>query len=295
MRLPRTPLITALLVLPLACGDSTEPRVPTEMVVDRQSLTLERGDTAHVEARVLDQHGNVLGTLPQGMTLTWETSNGDVVSVENGLVTATGTGAARVTARAGELSADVSVEVPAQFSNQLAFDYSGDRSGRFDVSSTFRISQRFPDQREWAFSIYDAGHDDQDLIALRTDGSTYDLLYLWVDRRVTSTGSREANGILVFGQSFDDQEEYEALYWVSSGEVAFTRADPFRLDGSFEIGMGHEDTGATLNLSDGSFSLPVMTDADFGSSSFAVGPRETVLDGPALRERAAHLRSLLQR
>lgn len=291
MRLQRIPLIALLLLLPLACGDSTEPRVPTEIVLDRQALSLERGDTAHVAAEVRDADGNVFATLPEGMTLSWETSDPGIATIDDNVVTATGPGTASLTARAGDLTATLSVEVPSRFTGDLAFGYAGDRSGSFSVSSTFGVDQGFPDQNEWAFSIYDTDFDDQDLIGFRTDGTTYDLLYLWVDRRVTSTGPRQADGVIVFGQDFEDDQEYDALYVVTGGEVDFSRADPYRLAGTFELAMNHEETGAALNLTGGTFDVPIMTDADFGGPAFERVP-PAIADQQLLRAIGERRRTL---
>ena len=105
----------ALLVAGLfagACSEgTTEPDVPvpTTISLSRTALSFPAlGDTVRLTATVRDQDGNLL----TGTTVTWSSSNPDVATVSgSGLVTAAGNGDATVTASAGDIDGDVSVDV----------------------------------------------------------------------------------------------------------------------------------------------------------------------------------------
>ena len=91
-----------------ACG-STDPRVPTAIVLDATSLTFTAlGDAQQLVATITDQDGK---TLPPE-TASWSSSDPAVASVtQTGLVTAVGSGSAQISAEAGAASASAQVSV----------------------------------------------------------------------------------------------------------------------------------------------------------------------------------------
>jgi hypothetical protein len=253
-------------VLTAAC-DSTEPRVPTSVEVQPTAVTVEVGDTAMVTASILDQHGAPFSTPPEDHPITWTSSFGSIASVSNGVITGESPGTATVTVRAGELEpVEVQVTVePRTVTSQLAFDYSGDRSGTFSISETFRlVVAEIPD--DLAYSLYDQQEAEQIVGGehLRADG-LYDVIVFWVDGRVTSTGSRSiVGGVVLFG--FDlDVSSWEAAYVMTAGSVTFASVSELQLAGSFQMEMLEFDTEAGLEV-DGTFDLPVIRQADFGPS-----------------------------
>ena len=95
------------------CGDKSAvcevtvsvPVVPaTSVTLDKETTRLKTGGTLQLSATVLPSYAN-----PK--TVTWTSSNTDVATVEDGLVTALAVGEATITATAGELSATCSVTV----------------------------------------------------------------------------------------------------------------------------------------------------------------------------------------
>jgi hypothetical protein len=254
-------------VLTAAC-DSTEPRVPTSVEVQPTAVTVEVGDTAMVTASILDQHGAPFSTPPEDHPITWSSSFGSIASVSNGVITGESPGTATVTVRAGELEpVEVQVTVePRIVTGEIAFDFSGDRTGSFSISETFRLDDP---PSNLAFSVYDQQHNDQDIIGerLREDG-LYDVVFFWVDGRVTSTGSRPiSGGIMAFGFDLDDGT-WEDGYAFASGSATFSAVSPLQLAGTFEMELTDldEDRYGTLSITAGTFDVPVIRPADFGPS-----------------------------
>ena len=83
--------------------------VPTTLTVAPDSVAFAAlGDTVRLVAEVRDQ----LGRLMEGESVTWSSSDASVATVDaTGLVTATGNGAATVTARSGEAAGTVEITV----------------------------------------------------------------------------------------------------------------------------------------------------------------------------------------
>jgi hypothetical protein len=86
-----------------ACADGVEPIIPTSIVVSRTSVEVESGDTAVVVATVRDQHGSPITPLPPGLAITWTSSDGEVASVDEGVIRGHTPGGATIRARAGAL------------------------------------------------------------------------------------------------------------------------------------------------------------------------------------------------
>lgn len=94
-----------------------EPVVPvTGIELDQTELHLNIGDTQTLKATVTPEDAN-------DKSVTWESDNSLVATVDKGTVTATGTGTAVVTARAGEFSAHCTVRVVAPVSEPKIGDY----------------------------------------------------------------------------------------------------------------------------------------------------------------------------
>lgn len=97
-----------LLTVLAACG-STDPRVPTAIVLSATTLNFTAlGDAQQLSPTITDQDGKALP--PE--TASWSTSNPGVATVsQTGLVTAQGSGSAQITAEAGSASASAQVSV----------------------------------------------------------------------------------------------------------------------------------------------------------------------------------------
>lgn len=282
----------AFLLVLTACGESTEPRVPTAVQLDRQTATLEFGDTLRLQATIVDQAGRAYDVPPEGFDISWSSSTPGVVSVSNtGLLTAGGYGQATITAEAGTLpSVQAQVEVePRLLDMQLSFTYTGTLDGSFQIDETERITD-IDWFGNWTFTEYNVEWDDQDILAqrLRADG-LYDILYFWVDGAVTTPGTLDASdGIFVVG--FDnDMETEEGFYQVTSGSVTFQAVDDRTMVGTFALGLQelegeltHGD--GTIDIDDGTFSLPLVTPAEY--SADPVAPRAAQLQlSPSALER----------
>ncbi len=98
-----------------ACG-STEPHIPSNVSLSPVSVSLTAlGQTQQLVPSVTDQNGSPLN----GAAVNWASNNDQVATVNpGGLVTATGSGTAQVTASSGSASATAQVTV-AQLPTQL--------------------------------------------------------------------------------------------------------------------------------------------------------------------------------
>jgi hypothetical protein len=270
-------IAVALAVVLGACGDTTEPRVPTSLQVSTQSVTMEVGDTVRINAHIADQHGNAFDTPPAGHTIAWSSSNNNVVTVSGGLLTAVGMGSAVVTASAGALTPrEINVQVtgPAM-PMQLSFSYSGHRSGTFSVTAT-----AFDPEGSFALSFYDTDYVSQDVLAQRRrTTSVYDFFHFWVDGNpITTTGTRDiSDGYFILGFNVNT-ESWDAVYQVVSGSVNFTTVTSERMVGTFSVVMEEMDTGATLNVTSGTFDVPNVGDLS-GDTAASVATQGTPVFG----------------
>ena len=107
-----TVLLTAVAFVASSCSENTtEPGVPvpTTITVSQSALGFAAlGDTVRLTATVRDQNGDVMS----GTSVAWSTSDASVASVStSGLVTSEGNGDGVITASAGDVDRDVSVDV----------------------------------------------------------------------------------------------------------------------------------------------------------------------------------------
>lgn len=255
-------------VLLLGACDSTEPRVPTAVEVDQQTVSIESSDTLTIEAVIVDQSGRPYLQMPTGFQITWSSSNASIVSVSNGRIRGERPGEAIITARAGDLEpAEIHVTVAVRtVTSEISFQFSGHRNGTFAVDTTFRLDAIDWDGN-WGFTWHDTEFDDQDVLGqrLRSDGKV-DFLWFWSDQAVTGTGAREAyGGVFLFG--YDVELDTVEGFYEGSGTVNFTSVTPRQLGGTFSLGMGEVDedgefTGAVLDITSGTFSVPLVTIAE---------------------------------
>jgi hypothetical protein len=271
------------IVVAIGACDSTEPRIPTALQVDRQTLTLEVGDTTRIEAFVVDQHGRAYDPPPEGHAITWSSSNPGVATVSGGLVRGVSSGAATISASAGALQpAQVPVTVEARtVTMQFGLSYSGHRTGSLSISETVQLTQ-IDGFGNLALSYYDTGHGSQDIVAQqrRADG-TYDLVHIWFDGpQITTTGSRAISaGFMVLG--FDLQTEtWDAAYLVASGTANFTTAGLRQVAGTFVMSMAEHESGQALSVTGGSFIVPVLTDSDFAAAPDPAGGVARAVQAP---------------
>jgi hypothetical protein len=270
----------AALVALVACGSDsgTEPRLPSDLALDRATLTLEIGDTLRVNASILDQHGRAFDVPPAGFDVTWASSNALVASVQDGLVTAVSSGTVTITASAGTLSAQLPATILARtVTMQLSFTYSGDWDGSFSVSAIRRLDDLGDNV---AISFYDADYGSHDILAerLRSDGR-FDLIWFWFDGPpITAAAALEiSDGLVILG--FDPQwQAWEGVYLLVSGDAEFTSVTGRQVAGTFEIELAEETTMEGLTVAAGAFDVPFVTLEELGLEP-AFGPAAT----PGLR------------
>lgn len=99
------------------CSVSVEPISVTGILLDKTSLHLLVGDSETLSATILPDNA----TSP---SVSWDTSDKEVVLVENGVVTAVGAGTATVTATSSSFVAECAVEVSTVEAESLTFDVS---------------------------------------------------------------------------------------------------------------------------------------------------------------------------
>jgi hypothetical protein len=288
----RTLPIVAVIAVLGAC-DSTEPRVPAAVEVDQQALTVQVGDTARVEAVVIDQSGRAFDTPPDGFAITWSTSAPSVATVSDGLITGVGRGDAVIRAHAGALpAAEVAVTVESRVvTAQLGFSYSGDRTGSFSIDETFAIDEI--GAGDWAVTFYavDDGLDFTDAMGFRLRGDgLVDFMWFWVEGHITSADTRPAGALLLLGWNIPDNTA-EKVYEVTSGTVTHTSVTTERMVGTFALEMAEDGTGAALTVSGGTFDLPLVEEDEvFADGAASAGPGTVILPEPVRQ-----LRRSLQR
>jgi hypothetical protein len=278
-----------------ACGDGTGPRVPTEVEVDPQTISMETSDTVRVQAVVVDQSGHPYTQIPTGYQVTWSTSAPFVAEVEDGLIQALRPGQAIITVRAGDLApAQIQVTVtPRTVSADVSFSYSGHQNGTFAVETDFQLNQ-IDWYGDWAFTFFNPDFEDQDVWAQRerTDGKV-DWLVLYVSGAVTEPGTYLGGALLYYGFNVDT-EDSDAVY-EGEGTVTFTAVTDRRMAGTFSMEMGEivevgpdnwALTGELLDLTAGTFHVPlVLVSEIFGDGALGGTPILHLPDRPqVLRE-----------
>lgn len=104
--------------------------VPTSIQITPASVDLAIGETAQLQAQVLDQKGAVLSPLPTGTTLTWASGDTTRLTVDaSGLVRAVRPGSATITATAGSAHGNVAASV---------------RAPQFQLDAAHAVTQEIP-------------------------------------------------------------------------------------------------------------------------------------------------------
>lgn len=118
----------ALAIAMSGCETSTSPRVPTELRLDRGTVTLDDGATTQLVATLLDQDGDTLA-IPAGQTVLWTSGTELVATVDQtGTVTARAPGTATIRAVLGDLVGESTVTVR-QVATEIRFNTPQDWDG----------------------------------------------------------------------------------------------------------------------------------------------------------------------
>jgi hypothetical protein len=251
--------LTAAALLLGACGDSTEPRVPTALELEFGTLDVEVTDSILLTVLVLDQFGAAYATLPPGLDVTWAVQDPAVARVEDGRVVGLQSGSTVVTATAAGLApAQAAVQVtPNEFTGQLAFEYAGHASGSLDVTTGFSLDPlQGPTTGAWVVAFHDPDFNSHDVLVhtTRPDGSI-DLAWFWVTAEVTEPGIREADsGLLVLG-FVPELNAAEGTYELIAGIVDFTEVSDARLAGVFTLTFA-DAAGNIVEVTNGAFDAP---------------------------------------
>ncbi|HUG39228.1 MAG TPA: Ig-like domain-containing protein [Longimicrobiales bacterium] len=104
----RTTPLVALLAMAIACDSGTEPPIPAEIELTADVDVLPAGQTRQLEVLVRDENGNAI----QNPSVSYQSSSQGVATVSStGLVTGVGHGMVTITATAGAVSDQVSLEI----------------------------------------------------------------------------------------------------------------------------------------------------------------------------------------
>lgn len=294
--LPRILVASCVAAALTACSDSTEPRVPTTLELDRATLQLTVNESRTINARIVDQNGNAFQQIPEGFQVQWSVDDASVAQVDQGAVLGLAVGSAIVTAQAGDLpTAQVMVEVSPDVLDlwtEFSMDYAGAESGIFEIETEFQFRiQGGPEGPEWAFAFYDLGFGSQDLVAERArDDGRFDLFWVWVegDPITTAETVEVSEGYMLFGVTdtwleVSDISNWEGLYLVEEGAINFTQVTDDRMDGEFWFDLEGQD-GGTIQVTNGNFDMPSLELGAVGAPAPVSGAE---LAG--VRERLRHL------
>jgi hypothetical protein len=270
---PRSLPALTLAVLISACGDTTQPLVPSDLQLSHQTVQLDHGEQVTVTATLVDQHGNAFTTPPQDFTINWSSSTPDVASVADGVIVARAPGTAVITARSGSLP-ERRVEVQVTTSMQIGFSYTGEREGSFSISRTLVDLE---DPEEVAVSYYDSEHGMQTIVAMRfRSDARIDMLLIAVDGRVQAPGAMSigmGQAFLFLGLPFFGSEmDAEGMYASAGGTLSVSQASATRIAGTFSMNMVNVETMSALNVTGGTFNLPVFEEDVLDDMGAAAAP-----------------------
>jgi hypothetical protein len=260
------------LLLASACSDSTGPQVPTTISLDSDFVSLGIGETTTLSAEIRDQNNRQITPVPEGYELNWDSTNPEILTVNDGVVTGVNQGTAQVVVTAGDLPAEnVEVEIlPHPISGDLSFDYAGEINGTFSVSAEFRSLQ----ETDWVVTMFDPDEGPDgvtDVIARyqREDGLV-NLAWFWVAGRVVEPGTYPAvYGYILMGM---DQEgsPTDGAFDLTEGDITFTTVTGGRMTGTFEYVLG-DDSDRVVQVSDGQFDAPYVSPAQDSAPATASG------------------------
>ncbi len=250
----------ASLALVGAC-DSTDPRVPSAVEVEVESLSLLVGETVTIQARIVDQRGRAYESPPDGLGITWTSSDEGVATVQAGQVVGVGSGEATIQAAAGSLApAEIQVEVVGSLDvvgsfdlpviraddpdgrevhAEISFTYSGHRAGTFAVDEMFAVDE-LTAADSWAYTFFNPDWDDQDFVALQwRDDGLIDYIEFYVEGAVEAAGQFTVYlGFLVLG--FDPATniaEVDYILELTPGVMTVSSATEGQLAGTFQFTM----------------------------------------------------------
>lgn len=271
-------------LLATGCSESTSPQVPTSISLETDYVSIGIGETATLTAVILDQDDRQITPAPDGYEVSWDTTNPEILTVQDGIVTGVSQGTAQVVVAAGDLPVEnVVVEIlPHPLSGDLSFEYAGQISGTFSVSAEFRSTQ----EPDWVVTMFDAeeGPDGvTDLIAQyqREDGLFY-FTWFWVAGRVVEPGTYPAvYGYILMGI---DQEgtATEGAFDLTEGDITFTTVTGSRTTGTFQYTLGKDDD-QVVQVTDGEFDAPFFGGSQVANSAGIQAPALMTL--PALPSR----------
>ncbi len=195
-----------------------------------------------------------------GYGIGYTISNRSVGSVSNaGRVSARQLGNTAIRVSAGDLGpVDVPFAVvPRTLEGKLVFDHAGDRTGSFDVQSTFQYDHRgIPTTPDWAVSYWDANFESWEIVAFRQrSGTLGDLAWLWIYPDPMSgsvftwnppacaegySPTCPAGGVVAFGIDLSGSgEQLDELWPLIEAEVSVSQGLPGdRLIATFQAGGG---------------------------------------------------------
>ncbi|MEX2531087.1 MAG: Ig-like domain-containing protein [Gemmatimonadota bacterium] len=245
------------LLLAMGCSESTSPQVPTSISLETDYVSIGIGETTTLTAVILDQDDRQITPAPDGYEVTWDTTNPEILTVQDGIVTGVSQGTAQVVVAAGDLPVEnVVVEIlPHPLSGDLSFEYAGQISGTFSVSAEFRSTQ----EPDWVVTIFDAeeGPDGvTDVIAqYQREDELFDLAWFWVAGRVVEPGTHPAvYGYILMGIN-QEGTATEGTFDLTEGDITFTTVTGSRMTGTFEYTLGN-DADQVVQVTGGEFDAP---------------------------------------
>ena len=199
----------------VGCGDGViepppDPSRATAVTVTPATVTVTaRGDTARLTAEVRDQVGRVM----EGATVAWSSGNASVATVDgSGLVTASGDGAATITATSGSASGNATVTVEQRVAEVRV---SPDPVTLFAIGDTVRLVAEALDSKghvvvathlfEWS--------TDEAVVTIDTTGLMTAVAY---GRATVTAASGTASGSVTVTVT-EDRAILEAFYEATGG------------------------------------------------------------------------------
>jgi hypothetical protein len=281
-------ICAALVILTPAC-DSVEPRVPTSIQLEPESVQIPWGrNHAVMTPTFLDQQGRPFESPPEGFGMSWSISDERVARVGGqnaAIIHAVNGGEAILTGTAGHLPpAHARVEVlpaPDTISGMLSFGYRGDHAGSFAVSGSWPFDHADPGivdtpeylkaREQWVVSYYGSmwggGVHQVRAARIRADGRE-DEFILILPGPVTGPGPVQVSGgFLTLGiDRRTSPVAIEASYHDAVGLVELTSVSDGRIAGTFSLNMLSRtwvggDVTYHIEVLDGLFDAPLTGNA----------------------------------
>lgn len=223
-------------------------KTPSSISVDKEIFSTAVGGQAIINAELYDQFGHSLPT-PE---FTWKSSNDDIVTVNNGLITGIGKGEAMITVSYGEISTQVKITVLESTASISKIVIEPSYMEMYENDIYRVVANAYDNQNHEVFGFTPQWSiDNPDIASIDSDG--YITAHQNGTAHITATFGEDASENIDLLVKKDDRQKV-TFDEISSGDILATAGDITFESGAFE-GSDQQDgiQGNAIKLISGNY------------------------------------------